>query len=65
MAEVLYCSKSKKNMHLGFSFISKQVLLGFHSIENTKIKYDWGLNLFKMIKQGLVEPHIAESTKVR
>ena len=48
MAEALYCSKSKNKVHLEFSFIgkcSKQVLLGFHSIENTKIRYDSGFNL--------------------
>ena len=40
MAEVSYSSKSKSKVQLKF----------FFSIENTEIKYDWGFNLFKMLK---------------
>ena len=37
---VLYCSKRKYKVWLGFSFIeSANVLLGFYSIENAKISY--------------------------
>ena len=37
---VLYCSKRKYKVWLGFSLIeSANVLLGFYSIENAKIGY--------------------------
>ena len=44
-------------------------MLGFYFIENAKIMYDWGLILWRMVKEGptKVQPgsHISQNAKIR
>ena len=42
-----------------------KVRMGSHIVENVNIRYDWDLNLFKMLKKVWLGSNIVEDAKIR